>query len=414
MDPLIIKRWSERGADGNNAALIPPQEFEAPENGETTLSVSLGNNNAATIAAVCIDTAAGELRLPCGSARGVLSIVTDRTAKTTAITFGASVPAYTTGRIYFAQGVAYEYDVPDAPADGKVYGRQSGQWAEVSSSTGPSNTAADEEIYYGYIPSEDASSLNSVADITQAMIEAAIEDGTVTRVEDNALEEEITVPRYGWLFVAVANDSSLTVKKDDGFGNQVAFAETNGVTGTTATGLKFYGEFSLVSATHTIYVSGTGTASGGTSSGSGNSASGGNSISGSGTSAWASQQIIELTSTAISPTDNSVYYHYLASGDAFTIDLDALQDLQQWYFELDLVQPATPVSFTFPAGIVWGDGLNFDPENPPPVCNEGSKIYSIIFRLRNFRGRKYVLANLSLVETVPDDEEEEESEEGEE
>ena len=127
-----------------------------------------------------------------------------------------------------------------------------------------------------------------------------------------------------------------------------------------------------------------------------------------------SQQIIELTSTAISPADNSVYYHDLASGDAFTLDLDVLQDLQQWYLELDLVQPATPVSFTFPTGLVWGDGNFFDPDNPPPVCNEGSKIYSFIFRLRNFRGRKYVLANLALVETVPDDEEEEESEEGEE
>ena len=136
MEPLVIKRWSEKGADGANAALIQPQEFEAPASGETVLTVSLSNYSAATIAAVCIDTAAGELRLPYGSARGVLSIVTNRTAKTAAITFGASVPEYSTGRIYFAQGVAYEYDIPDAPADGKVYGRQYGQWVEVTAGSG--------------------------------------------------------------------------------------------------------------------------------------------------------------------------------------------------------------------------------------------------------------------------------------
>ncbi len=391
-DPVIITYYSKDGKDGTNAALIEPIEFTSPDGNKDYLYFSLSAHQAATIAAVCIDTDEGEQRLPYYSAQGIRKIVrtTDGTVR---IYFGSQVPAYTTGRIYFAQGY-----VPN----------------NNSGSDTPSWQGNDEVICYGYIPAEDGASLNSVADITQEMIDAAVTAGTVTRVEDTSLEEEITVPRYGWLFVAVPNDSSFVAKKDDGFGNQIAFAETNGVTGTAAANLKFYGEFSLVSATHTIYVSGTGSASGGNSnSGSGNSSSGGNSNSGSGTSAPASQQIIELTSTAISPADNSVYYHDLESGDAFTLDLEALQDRQQWYFELDLVQPATPVSFTFPSGIVWGDGLNFDPDNPPPACNEGSKIYSIIFRLRNFRGRKYVLANLALVESVPDSGEEE-SEEGEE
>ena len=42
-------------------------------------------------------------------------------------------------------------------------------------------------------------------------------------------------------------------KKDDGFGAQVNFAETNGTTGTAVSTLKFYGEFSLIAATHTVY-----------------------------------------------------------------------------------------------------------------------------------------------------------------
>ena len=87
------------------------------------------------------------------------------------------------------------------------------------------------------------------------MIDAAITAGTVTRVEANTLSQSVTVPRYGFLFVAVAKESTLAAKKDDGFGSQIAFAETNGTTGTAVSTLKFYGEFSLVSATHTIYVS---------------------------------------------------------------------------------------------------------------------------------------------------------------
>ena len=146
LDPLVIKRWSEKGRDGTNAALIPPQEFEAPENGESVLSVSLGDNTAATIAAVCIDTPDGELRLPYASARGILSIVTNRTAKTTRITFGASVPEYSTGRIYFAQGVSYVYDVTDAPADGKIYARQYGAWVEVTASA-PSDPDEEEDPF---------------------------------------------------------------------------------------------------------------------------------------------------------------------------------------------------------------------------------------------------------------------------
>ncbi len=231
-DPVIITYYSKNGKDGTNAALIEPIEFSAPEGNKDYLYFSLSAHQAATIAAVCIDTDEGELRLPYYSAQGVRKIV--RTSDgTVRIYFGSQVPAYSTGRIYFAQGY-----VPETPS-----GDDTPEWQ-----------GNEEVIYYGYIPAESAATLNSVADITQTMIDAAITAGTVTRVEANTLEQSINVPRYGFLFVAVAKESTLTAKKDDGFGAQIAFAETNGVTGTTETGLKFYGEFSLVSATHTIYV----------------------------------------------------------------------------------------------------------------------------------------------------------------
>lgn len=148
------------------------------------------------------------------------------------IYFGTQVPAYSTGRIYFAQGYVPENNSGD---------------------DNPSWHGQNVPIYFGYIPASDAASINSVADITQEMIDAAIQAGTVARVEAESLEQSVTVPKYGWLFVALPVDSDLTAKKDDGFGALVDFAETNGVTGTAVSGLKFYGEFSLVAATHTVY-----------------------------------------------------------------------------------------------------------------------------------------------------------------
>ncbi len=233
-DPLTVTYYSKNGKDGTNAALIEPIEFTAPGGDKDYLFFSLSAHQAATIAAVCIDTDEGELRLPYYSAQGIRKIV--RTSNgTVRIYFGTQVPAYSTGRIYFAQGY-----VPETSPEGDDT---------------PGWVNAAETIYYGYIPAASASSLNTVADITQAMIDAAITAGTVTSVAANSLNQSVTVPQYGWLFVAMPVDSTLAAKKDDGFGAQVNFAETNGVTGTTATGLKFYGEFSIVSATHTVYVS---------------------------------------------------------------------------------------------------------------------------------------------------------------
>ena len=231
-DPVIITYYSKDGKDGTNAALIEPIEFTAPTGNQDYLYFSLSAHQAATIAAVCIDTDEGELRLPYYSAQGIRKIV--RTSDgNVRIYFGTQVPAYSTGRIYFAQGY-----VPETTSGGD----DNPNW----------HTDLD-SIYYGYIPAESAASLNSVADITQEMIDAAIQAGTVTHIEANSLSHSVTVPRYGWLFVALPVNSTLTAKKDDGFGAQVNFAETNGTTGTAVSTLKFYGEFSLIAATHTVY-----------------------------------------------------------------------------------------------------------------------------------------------------------------
>ena len=103
-DPLVITYHSRDGKDGANAALIPPLEFTAPPPGKDHLYFNIGEFPAATVAAVCIDTPEGELRLPYDSALGVRKIV-KTAAKMVYVYFGSLVPAYATGRIYFAQGV---------------------------------------------------------------------------------------------------------------------------------------------------------------------------------------------------------------------------------------------------------------------------------------------------------------------
>lgn len=148
LDPLVLVRYS---IPGMNAALIEPMEFYPPGGSQTVLTVPASQYPAATIAAVCIDTADGELRLPYGSATGITRIIR-KSSGDFEITFGAHVPEYDTGRIYFAQGVAYVYDVTDAPADGKIYGRQYGAWVEVTAGSSsdpsdPSDPGEDEDPF---------------------------------------------------------------------------------------------------------------------------------------------------------------------------------------------------------------------------------------------------------------------------
>lgn len=220
------------------ATILQPIEFDPPAEGAVAeyFHFSMSNYPNACVCQVALDTADGELILPYYSDLGVKKIL--KIGTECYIYFGSNIPAYTKGRVYLSQFV-------NAEVSGS---------ADTGDDT-PSWETGKEEVYYGYIPAADAASINSVADITREMIDAAIQAGTVARVEAESLEQSVTVPKYGWLFVALPADSELTAKKDDGFGAQVAFAETNGVTGTAVSGLKFYGEFSLIAATHTVYAS---------------------------------------------------------------------------------------------------------------------------------------------------------------
>ncbi len=99
-EPLPVQFYAPVDVD---TGLVPPLEFTALSEGVEYLSFSLREHPAAMIAAVCIDTADGELQLPYGSEQGVLRNVkvADDDVR---VYFGSSCPAFETGRIYFAQG----------------------------------------------------------------------------------------------------------------------------------------------------------------------------------------------------------------------------------------------------------------------------------------------------------------------
>lgn len=91
-------------------------------------------------------------------------------------------------------------------------------------------------------------------------------------------------------------------------------------------------------------------------------------------------EIITLTSTAITPAPNTVFRKTLAADDAFTIDTSGLTATRQMTFELHLIQPSTAVSFTLPASLVWAAGDEFNSTASPPAMSTGGKTYAIVIR----------------------------------
>ena len=104
-EPLVKVEYS--GKDGANAALIPPMNFTAPASGvldgERYLYFALSDYPAAWISSVVIDTDKGEQQLPFFHDQGIRQIY--KRNGVYYVYFGSNVPAFATGRIYFAQGV---------------------------------------------------------------------------------------------------------------------------------------------------------------------------------------------------------------------------------------------------------------------------------------------------------------------
>lgn len=106
-DPLIKVEYG--GRDGANSALIPCVEFTAPPgilDGTRYLTFTLKNYPAAWVSAVVIDTPRGEVQLPFNHDQGIRQIY--KRSGAFYLYFGANVPAFDTGRVYFAQGISPE------------------------------------------------------------------------------------------------------------------------------------------------------------------------------------------------------------------------------------------------------------------------------------------------------------------
>lgn len=262
-NPAVITYYSRNGQDGENVKLIPPMEFKAPteEDKSDYISFSLSKYPAAYVAAVCIDTADGEYKLPYNSAMGIEKIVKRSDGKFY-VYFGNLVPEYETGRIYFAQGVAEK-------TLWMLYQEQGGKYnysdfcRKIFELIGEGETNPDEpevtgKMYYGCI---NDGTTYKVSQITADMLTA----DTVTEADAGALTATVPQTMGGVLFVLVPATSGLIVKKDDGVGNKVAFDEDIGASGTGANGAtitlngtdyKAYGEFSLIDADTIIYIGG--------------------------------------------------------------------------------------------------------------------------------------------------------------
>lgn len=222
--------------------ILKPVEFVPPTANKKYLFFDMSAYPKATVVAVCIDTAAGELMLPYPSPEGITKIL-KATNGTVYIYFGALVPAYATGRIYLSQMVglttaAVDPDIPD-PVSGSMY--------------------------YGYITSEVANGITSVTQVTDAILQAAITAGTMTQADPGTLAKTSigTVPEGAFIVGLVPVTSSLAVTKFDGIGGKAAFSENNGIEGTGANGTEItvgetayrvYGEFKLNTAEIYIYI----------------------------------------------------------------------------------------------------------------------------------------------------------------
>lgn len=237
-DPLVLTVFEREKA----IAVLKPMEFKAPTDGSRRLSFPLSAYPAATVAAVCIDRPAGELRLPYDSARGITEIVKDAD-NVVYIYFGTLVPAYATGRVYLTQflglsSAAVDSDIPD-PTPGTMV--------------------------YGYITSEVAGAVASVTQITAEILQAAVTAGTMVSGSAGTLDKTSigTVPAGALVVALVPSESGLTVTKFDGISGKVPFELNNGAAGTGANGTgitvgdtayKVYGEFKLNNAEVFIYV----------------------------------------------------------------------------------------------------------------------------------------------------------------
>lgn len=194
--PLAITYYSK----GETLPLIKPLEFQAPEGGAKILSFQFKDYPAASVASVVIDTTLGELTLPYWSALGIEKIYRRQTGQVD-IYFGSLCPEFETGRVYFSQGAAgltqYQWyvenggtltfdewmaaasnAVPEAPKDGRIYGRCNGAWVVLENAGALTITGTTSYTVNGALETVLTQTLDAVASDGSA-VTFAVTEGTL-------------------------------------------------------------------------------------------------------------------------------------------------------------------------------------------------------------------------------------------
>lgn len=194
--PLAITYYSK----GETLPLIKPLEFQAPEGDAKMLSFQFKDYPAASVASVVIDTTLGELTLPYWSALGIEKIYRQITGQID-IYFGSLCPEFETGRVYFSQGASgltqYQWyvenggtltfdewmavasnAVPEAPKDGRIYGRCNGAWIVLENAGALTITGTTSYTVNGALETVLTQTLDAVASDGSA-VTFAVTEGTL-------------------------------------------------------------------------------------------------------------------------------------------------------------------------------------------------------------------------------------------
>ena len=194
--PLAITYYSK----GETLPLIKPLEFQAPEGDAKILSFQFKDYPAASVASVVIDTELGELTLPYWSALGIEKIYRRQTGQVD-IYLGSLCPEFETGRVYFSQGAAgltqYQWyvenggtltfdewmaaasnAVPEAPKDGRIYGRCNGAWVVLENAGALTITGTTSYTVNGALETVLTQTLDAVASDGSA-VTFAVTEGTL-------------------------------------------------------------------------------------------------------------------------------------------------------------------------------------------------------------------------------------------
>ena len=194
--PLAIAYYSK----GETLPLIKPLEFQAPEGDAKILSFQFKDYPAASVASVVIDTTLGELTLPYWSALGIEKIYRRQTGQVD-IYLGSLCPEFETGRVYFSQGAAgltqYQWyvenggtltfdewmaaasnAVPEAPKDGRIYGRCNGAWVVLENAGALTITGTTSYTVNGALETVLTQTLDAVASDGSA-VTFAVTEGTL-------------------------------------------------------------------------------------------------------------------------------------------------------------------------------------------------------------------------------------------